>query len=82
MSQLQQLEIDYVRSIAPEALAQSPRLELVRIHGTETWEDSPPRVPKGLFRALPRLGHVEIRNFRWPPVLEVHNREVVCRTRA
>ena len=81
MPRLRQLELDYIRSIEPDALSQTPRLEYLRIHGAESWKDFAPRVPRELFAELNRIEHVEVRNFRWPPVLDVKNREVACRTR-
>ena len=38
-------------------------------------------MPRELFAELNRIEHVEVKNFRWPPVLDVKNREVACRTR-
>ena len=81
MPQLRRLELDYIRSIEPDALSQTPRLEYLRIHGAESWKDFAPRVPRELFAELNWIEHVEVRNFRWPPVLDVKNREVACRTR-
>ena len=75
---LRRLEIDYVGRIAPDALGKAPLLEVVKVHGTEAWADFPPRTPSSLFAELPRLRYVELRNFRWPPVLKVHNPEVAC----
>ena len=80
MPRLRRLELDYIRSIEPDALSQTPRLEYLRIHGAESWKDFAPRVPRELFAELNRIEHVEVRNFRWPPVLDVKNREVACRT--
>ena len=81
MPRLRRLELDYIRSIEPDALSQTPRLEYLRIHGGESWKDFAPRVPRELFAELNWIEHVVVRNFRWPPVLDVKNREVACRTR-
>ena len=81
MPRLRRLELDYIRSIEPDALSQTPRLEYLRIHGAESWKDFAPRVPRELFAELNWIEHVVVRNFRWPPVLDVKNREVACQTR-
>ena len=79
MPLLRRLELDYIRSIEPDALSQTPLLEYVRIHGAESWKDFAPRVPRELFAELSLIKHVEVRNFRWPPVLDVKNPEAACR---
>ena len=81
MPLLRRLELDYIKSIEPDALSQTPRLEYLRIHGAESWKDFAPRVPRELFAELDWIKHVEVRNFRWPPVLDVKNQEAACRTR-
>ena len=81
MPLLRRLELDYIRSIEPDALSQTPLLEHFRIHGAESWRDFAPRVPRELFAELSLIKHVEVRNFRWPPVLDVKNPEAACRTR-
>ena len=81
MPLLRRLELDYISSIEPDALSRTPLLEYVRIHGSESWKDFAPRVPRELFAELNRIKHVEVRNFRWPPVLDVKNKEAACRTK-
>ena len=81
MPLLRRLELDYIKSIEPDALSQTPLLEYLRIHGAESWEDFAPRVPRKLFAELNWIEHVEVRNFRWPPVLDVKSQEAACRTR-
>ena len=82
MPLLRRLELDYIKSIEPDALSQTPLLEYLRIHGAESWKDFAPRVPRELFAEMDWIEHVEVRNFRWPPVLDVKNQEAACRTRA
>ena len=82
MPQLRHLKLNYVRSIEPDALDQAALLEEVRIHGTSTWRQFPPRIPRQLFAHLPNLKQVEIRNFRWPLVVDVPNLEVACQARS
>ena len=82
MPLLRRLELDYIKSIEPDALSQTPLLEYLRIHGAESWKDFAPRVPRELFAEMSWIEHVEVRNFRWPPVLDVKNQEAACRTRA
>ena len=65
----------------PDALERTATLEQVRLHGAEGWDDFPPKIHAGLFRELDRLRYAEIRNFRWPPVLEVDNLRVACSAR-
>ena len=81
MPLLRRLELDYISSIEPDALSRTPLLEYVQIHGSESWKDFAPRVPRELFAELNRIKHVEVRNFRWPPVLDVKNQETACRTK-
>ena len=69
MPLLRRLELDYIKSIEPDALSQTPLLEYLRIHGAESWKDFAPRVPRELFAEMNWIEHVEVRNFRWPPVL-------------
>ena len=82
MPQLRHLKLNYVRSIEPDALDQATLLEEVRIHGTSRWRQFPPRIPRRLFAHLPNLKQVEIRNFRWPPVVDVPNHEVACQAKS
>ena len=79
---LRDFRMDYLVGIEPDALSQAPSLEMVRLHGSERRGDFPPRIPPEIFGELPLLRSVEIKNFRWPPVLQLKNLETACRARS
>ena len=78
---LKRLELSFVESLQPDSLRATPLLEEVRIHGSSATGEQPPRIPRELFAKLPMLEYVELRNFRWPPVVEVKNAATACQAK-
>ena len=81
MPELRIIEMQYLGSIAPNALEDKEKLENVRLHGSKTWSDFPPRIPRGLLAGMPNIRELTISNFRWPPVIDLANMEAACAAR-
>lgn len=78
LGNLRTLRIDYVESIDGAAFRHTPRLREISLHGTRREHESHPRIHREMFSGLGQLRMVEMRNFRWPPVLDVRNEAVAC----
>ena len=78
LENLRTIRMDYLRSVDSQAFQHTPLIREIRLHGTRREDESHPKISKEIFAGLARLRTVEVRNFRWPPVLEVQNEKVAC----
>ena len=78
LGNLRTLRMDYLKDVAPDAFLHSPGLREISLHGAKREDEFYPKIPREIFASLAGLRKVEIRNFRWPPILEVQNNEVAC----
>lgn len=78
LGKLKRIRMDYLDRVDPAAFRNNPRLREISLHGTRREDETHPRIHRGTFAGLDRLRSVEIRNFRWPPVLDVKNEAVAC----
>ena len=78
LGNLRKLRMDYLEDVDAAAFRGNPHLREISLHGTKREDETHPRIHRGTFDGLGQLRSVEIRNFRWPPVLDVKNGAVAC----
>ena len=82
LENLETLDINYIKTIQPNALEDMRKLQNLRVHVSVAGGEVYGRVPREMFKNMEKIRNVHFQNLRWPPVLEVASREAACRARS